>query len=85
MTLATQIVDQLEAFQPEAFSLYGGYAIKAGAYSYIKQGIQTLEKRNDKGRVIKARYQYADDSIIEYTYRPTTQTYTLVAKHANWG
>jgi hypothetical protein len=69
MTIAKQIADKLNGQAWAAFTLYGGYASGYDGTTYrFPTGVQELEKRNDKGRVIHARYRYADNSVLTYRY-----------------
>lgn len=71
MTIASEVIKACEG--KAAYTLYGGYA--AGYDAKVVRfpgGHCEFEKRNEKGRVIKARYQYADGSCVEFTYKNET-------------
>jgi hypothetical protein len=76
-TLATRIKQTIEAQCPNTFSLYAGYGFKENQPVHFPQGAQVSEKRRTDGRVLKARYRYADGSELEYTYLPAQETYRL--------
>ena len=68
-SIAQQIVTLLSKDEYQAYSLYTGYGTKASGETVRFQGGSLFnEKRNDKGRAIKAQYGYADGSQIEYTW-----------------
>lgn len=52
----------------DAYSLYAGYGMVNGQYIRFPQGVQLSERRNAKGRVTHAVYQYADNSKLTFTY-----------------
>ena len=67
MTIASQIADIGQ--NAAALTLYGSYAqMYDGTIKRFPQGVQLQEKRNDKGRCTKAVYQYADGSILTFTW-----------------
>lgn len=70
MTIAQNIKEKLEKIELAAYSLYAGYGMTySGKYVRFETGVQLTEKKNRLGRVVKAVYQYADDSKLEYTYK----------------
>lgn len=80
MNIAETIKDSIERECSNCFSLYAGYGMNNGEYVRWPTGVQLSEKRNDKGRVIKAAYRYADDSVLHYSYNANIERYTLTAK-----
>ena len=80
MTLAKQTKNTIEQECPACFSLYAGYGMKAGQYVRFPQGVQLHEKRNGKGRVIKAVYVYADNTKLCYSYSERSETYKLITQ-----
>jgi hypothetical protein len=78
-TIATQIKQTIEAQCPNTFSLYAGYGFKENRPVSFPQGVQVYEKRRTDGRMLKARYRYADGSELEYAYLPARETYRLTA------
>lgn len=71
MTIASKVIKACEG--KVCYSLYGGYASGySGHVVCFPAGHCEFEKRNEKGRVIKARYQYADGSRVEFTYKNET-------------
>jgi hypothetical protein len=78
MTLAEQAKQACS--DSTAFTLYGAYALKCTRETVkFAHGVNELEKRNDKGRVIKSRWRYADNSVLEYVYSEANETYKLKA------
>ena len=77
MTLAEATKTIITTRCPGTFSLYGGYGMQNGQYIYFPCGLQAMEKRNKKGRVVKARYRYADGSELTYIYSTAQECYTL--------
>ena len=77
MTTAKLIKTLLDSKPFECFTLYGGYAMLGGETTRYEPASITEEKRNDKGRVIKAKCKYKDNSILMYTYNSNTETYKL--------
>ena len=75
MSIASKVKAIIETKCPGTFSLYAGYGVESSKPVNFPCGVQILEKRNEQGRVTRARYQYADDSQLEYTYR--NEQYTL--------
>lgn len=68
-TIASKVVATLTAEEFTAYSLYAGQANRLdGSIVRFQGGSLFNEKRNDKGRAIKAQYGYADGSQIEYTW-----------------
>ena len=51
-----------------AYTLYGGYALKKERTVRFPGGRLLMEKRNDTGRMTRARYAYADGSMLEFSY-----------------
>ncbi len=52
-----------------ALTLYGSYAqMYDGTVKRFPQGVQIQEKRNNQGRCTKAVYQYADGSVLTFTW-----------------
>lgn len=81
MTIATSIKNLLTENNCSAFTIYGGYAsTHKGETLRFATGVQETEKRNEKGRVILARYRYADNSVLEYRYSAKTEQFTLTTK-----
>lgn len=66
MTIASRILEQIEG--ASAVTLYGAYAIVNGRAVHLPQGVQEMESRNRDGRVTAARYLYADDSRLHFTW-----------------
>jgi len=79
-TLAEVTKSMIENLCPSTFSLYAGYGLNGGEYVRFPQGAQLHEKRNDKGRVINARYRYADGSELVYSYSTAQETYKLTTQ-----
>lgn len=77
MTLADATKTIITTRCPGTFSLYGGYGMQNGEYVYFPLGVQEMEKRNKRGRVVKARYRYADGSELTYIYSTAHECYTL--------
>lgn len=77
MSLANTTKNFIESKCSDCFSLYAGYGMTGGEYVRFPQGAQLSEKRNEKGRVIKAVYKYADGSVLRYSYSDKTQRYRL--------
>lgn len=69
-TIAQNIITILGPMENiKTVSLYSGRAEWNDGTVVIFQGGSLFnEKRNDKGRAIKAQYGYADGSQIEYTW-----------------
>jgi hypothetical protein len=80
MTIAEQVKTTINAKCPGTFSLYAGYGMNGGEYVRFPQAAQVHEKRNENGRVIKARYRYADGSQLEYSYSATREAYKLTTQ-----
>ncbi len=56
----------------DAYSLYCGYGVQRGGFRVpFPAGCQLKEKRNQKGRVTHAVYQYADGSVLTFRYDET--------------
>lgn len=69
MPIAANIAQRLQG--ASAYTLYGGYAVyQDKPRALFPAGVQIIERRNDDGRVTLARYQYADDSILEFRWHP---------------
>lgn len=68
MTLAKQVKTTISETCLGTFSLYAGYSMNGGKYVHFPRGVQLKENRNDRGRVTRAVYQYADGSVLTYTY-----------------
>jgi len=69
MTIAEKIVNVVTDTDIIAVSLYACVAnLRSGATITLPRGVQEFEKRNDNGRVTMARYHYADDSRVHYTW-----------------
>jgi hypothetical protein len=79
MTLAEKTKALIENRCPDCFSLYAGYGLDNGRYVRFPGGVLLSETRNDKGRCMSARYQYADSSTLKYQFSPGRGTYTLKA------
>lgn len=79
-TIANQVKDTILNKCPGTFSLYEGYGMAGGNYVRFPHGAQIQDKRNTKGRCIKAVYQYADDSKLIYSYSTKTENYTIKAE-----
>lgn len=60
------------------FTLYGAYATVSGRTVVLAQGVQELEKRNEKGQCSHARYLYADGSRLTYK-RKANNGFSLTA------
>lgn len=71
MSLATQVKQIIQDKCPVAFSLYAGYGLSNGETVRFPNGVCQAERRNDSGRVVFSRYQYADDSTLTFTYSPS--------------
>jgi len=67
MTIAENIADILRT--SNTFTIYGGYALRAGKEVRFPTGVQELETRNVEGQVSCARYLYSDGSRLTYTRR----------------
>ena len=80
MTLAEKTKNIINNKCMSCFSLYAGYGMNGGEYVRFPHGVQLQEKRNSKGRVIKAVYKYADDSILSYSYSEITENFKLATK-----
>lgn len=81
MTISERVKQVLTENHCMAFTLYGGYAsTHNGETLRFPVGVTELEKRNDNGRVVLARYRYADNSTLEYRYNINTERYTLTSK-----
>lgn len=83
MRIAQKTKDLILTQCPNTFSLYAGYGINAGKYVRFPQGAQLSEKRNDKGRLVRAIYSYADGSRLEYRYSASRENYSLTVLKGN--
>lgn len=67
MTIASDIAEKVA--YASAVTLYGGYAIgETGNRIMFPTGHMELEKRNANGRVIAARFHYADGSRLLFSW-----------------
>lgn len=81
MTISERVKQVLTENNCMAFTLYGGYASTyAGQTLRFPVGVTELEKRNENGRVVLARYRYADNSTLEYRHNTKTERFTLTSK-----
>lgn len=78
MNIAEKIKEALRGC--DCFTLYGGYGMSGGNYVRFPVGHCELEKRNQQGRVIKARYRYEDGSVLSYAYSIGADSIDLVAR-----
>lgn len=65
-TLAHQVADHVEKASAASFS--GACAIVNDRWVTLPQGVQELETRNTNGRIVRARYRYADNSSLTFTW-----------------
>lgn len=80
MSIARQVKETIETKCPGTFSLYAGYGLHGGKSVPFPQGVQQLDKRNEAGRCIQSRYQYADGSTLTYKFLVGSGGYVLSAR-----
>lgn len=77
MNIASKIKTLLDANYFTCFSLYAGYAMIGNRQVRFPLGVPQFQKSNKNGRVTKAKYLYADGSMIQYTYGEISERYTI--------
>lgn len=74
MSIAHRVIAAIHAKPLDAFSLGAGYGLvqATGERVFYPVGALEQERRNESGRSTYARYRYADNSCLEYTYSELT-------------
>lgn len=79
---AQKILDLFAGERFTAFTLYGGYAVRADSSRVMfTPGKEVKERRNDKGRCTYSETEYPDGSRLVYTYSEN-RGYNLKIKRA---